>query len=709
MKLKKPSYFAALGLAICLTHQASAWPDFRWTDASGDGMWSNGLNWTNLDNNTTGVPEGASNLGAVQVDPVGSSSFVTIPSGYVVDLDYENPTAYYNTIFGPEWGFTFNIYGTLEYAWMMAPVQNDPTPGRRSIINLYAGSTLATAGAGLGIGDAWWWYQAAPYVTLNMYGNAQLNVPNLALGGHANVYDTATVNISANVFTGNPLVGGTGTGSSVACSDGTASLVLGGGTLKLPTGYTNEATQAGNTIYDLVARGVLRAYGKGFDTNDLVVSDDGTNTTVTPVPLGGALQRVYFQPLLRSNVTVGMFQQAVLVGDYPSVSGVLLGSAEPGLDPASFPHPVYTSSNPGVVTVDTNGLITAVGQGKATVTATVGAFNTTNSVAITVSPAAPDLVHRYSFKDTAGSLSAADSIGGAAWAGTLNGDAALSGSNLVLSGNTGSSVTLPAGIVSNLDEMTIEVWATFPSAINASAYLFAFGNTDTGAFDTYVGDGENYVSFSPHGGGLTSQANFGQGDPGNAGERDAVINSVLDSQTNVQIVAVFHPLAGYEAFYSNGVLAASTSMLNDMIDPVAKMAPTFNNGSVLNYTLGTDPLNYIGQSLYVNDPGLLANVSEFRIYRNALTPAQIAADHALGPNQLIGTSTNVTLSASVSGGNLVIKWPTTSALVALMSSPTLGSGAVWTPVSGSLVTDGSGNYQINVPASDAARFFRVQQ
>lgn len=301
MKLKKPCYAASVVLALCLINNASAWPDFQWTGLGNDGLWNNPTNWTNLDLNTIGLPEDYVSEFAVQIDAANGWSVVTIPTGYVVDLDYENPTAYYNTIYGGEFGMKINIYGTLEYGWMMAPVQNDPTPANRGLINMYSGSTLATQGAGIGIGDAWWWYEAAPYVTLNMYGNAQMNVPNVALGGHLNIYDTAVANVSVNVFTGNPLVGGTGNGSTIACSDGTASLVIGGGTLILPYTYTNETAFPGNSIYDLIARGVLRAYGKGYDTNDLIITDDGTNTYVTTVPLGGALTNIYFQPLLRKD------------------------------------------------------------------------------------------------------------------------------------------------------------------------------------------------------------------------------------------------------------------------------------------------------------------------------------------------------------------------------------------------------------------------
>jgi hypothetical protein len=592
---------------------------------------------------------------------------------------------------------------------MMAPVQNDPTPANRGLINMYSGSTLATQGAGIGIGDAWWWYEAAPYVTLNMYGNAQMNVPNVALGGHLNIYDTAVANVSVNVFTGNPLVGGTGNGSTIACSDGTASLVIGGGTLILPYTYTNETAFPGNSIYDLIARGVLRAYGKGYDTNDLIITDDGTNTYVTTVPLGGALTNIYFQPLLRNPMMAGIFEQAMLMGDYPAVKGVLLSSTEPGLDPATFTQPVYTSSNPNVVTVGAQGMVTAVNPGSATLTATVGTKTATLSVTVVpVLCGTNTLVHRYSFSESSGTT-AADSVGGSAWNGTLQGTATFSGTGqVVLDGTVGSSVSLPSGILSGLDEVTIEAWATFPSTINAFANLWAFGNTDLIAFDPNYGDGYNYITFSPHTGGLTAQANFGQGVPGSAGERDAVSSGgVLDNQTNVQIVAVFHPLAGYEALYINGAVVATTSMFNNMIDPVAYQGPTFTNGSILAYTLGTDPTNYIGQSLYTGDPGLLANIDEFRIYKGPLTAGQVAADKALGPNQIMGTSTNVSLHATFSGGNMMLSWPTTSALVDLMSSPVLGPGAVWTPVNTSSLTVVGGNYQLAVPAT-GARFYRLQ-
>lgn len=683
MKLEKIYAAASFALALCLSQTALAQDD-HWNGTTNNTLWNNPANWSEGIVPPPGNPGGTAFVGNVWLDAANGDTVITIPPGDVENPGVGNTNEVYNTIFGPEWGVTLNVYGSLTYDWMVGMVQNDPTPGRRSYINLFSNSVVSTSGAAIGIGDMWW-YQDAPYVTMNMYSNAQFNSfggAGLWLGGHLNIYDTASFYVNGYVNMDN----------LAACNDGTRSIVVGGGTLTLPENFTNN-------VDSWIVRGILRAYGKGEDSNDLNISDNGTNSIVTPVPLGGALQRVYFLPLLKTNVNIGDFEQCTLVGDYPSVSGVLLSSSEPGLSPGSFPAPAYTSSNPKVFTVDANGLVTAVGYGTAKLTATAGAFASTNSVSLTVSPELPILAHRYSFSETSGTT-ASDSVGGAN--GTLSGDATFSGTGqVVLSGNLGSSVTLPAGILSNFDEVTIETWATFPGVNATNAILFAFGSeSGSGA--------ENYIEFSPHTPGLATQLNFGQG-TGVGGERDAAAPGVLDNQTNVQIVVVLHPYAGTEALYINGVQVANNSMFNDMVDPVAYLGPTFTNTSIVNFTLGADPYNFIGQSLYSTDPGILANVDEFRIYNSALTPGQIAADNALGPNQLIGTSTSVSLKASLVGTNIVLKWPTTSALVTVMGSSTLGAGAVWTPVAGTLTTDGSGNYQMTVPVSGTAQFFRLQQ
>jgi hypothetical protein len=680
MKLKIISYAIVIGIAMCLIENVSA-QDSHWNGTVNSTDWNDPNNW-----NPVGVPPAGSTndvyTGNVWLDPspVDGDNVITITPG-----DVETPGCGngvhppYNTIYGPEFGCILNIYGTLEFDWTMAPYQPDPTPGARSYINMYTNSYMYTIGASLNLGSGWWTVCEGTYCTLNMYANANyssLGGAGLWSGGHINIYDTANFFINGYVNLDN----------GQANNDGTTDFVLGGGTLTLPEGFMTS------TVTNWIQRGILRAYGKGYDTNDLNISDNGTNTIITPVPLGGALQRVYFQPLVLNNLNPGDFEQVTLVGDYPSVPGVLLSSSEPGIDPAAFAHPVYSSSNPSVATIDVNGLLTAVGPGTSTLTATVGAFSSTNSVTITVTPSGGTLIHRYSF-----TTDASDSVGGAD--GVLNGDATVEGGQLILDGTQGSSVSLPAGILSGLNEVTIEAWVTFPSTINPYANLCAFGNTD------FNGAGENYITFCPHTGTTNAQVNFGQGDPGNSGERDAagLYPAVYDNMTNLQIAIVFHPEAGYEAFYTNGVECATISMFNILIDPVAYVDPAFTNSSILAYTLGADPVNYIGQSLYTTDPGLLANIDEFRIYNGALTQSQIATDYALGPNVLATPS----LTIVTTGKNVIISWPVAgSSGLTLMESAKIGAGASWSVVSGTPTVVGS-TYQLTVPISSSTEFFRL--
>ena len=685
--------WCAAALAVGFVHNSMA-QDSHWAGTTTNNLWSNPNNW-----NPVGVPPPGDPVtpfqGNVWLDAANGDTVITIAAGDVENPGVGNTTETFNTIFGPEWGVTLNIYGTLNFDWILYPVQWYPAPGFRSYVNLYDNAVVSTHGAAIGIGDSWWYHEGC-FVTMNLYSNAQYNSfggAGLWLGGHLNIYDNASFLVNGYInmdFT-------------VHQNDGTRSIVLGGGKLILPQGYiagTNTTYNGGpGNIYSFIARGIVRAYGKGLDTNDLVITDDGTNTYVVPVPLGGALQRVYFQPLPHASVAAGTFQQATLVGDYPGVSGVLLSSSEPGVSPTSFAAPVYTSSDPTVATVDANGMVTAVNAGHASLTAKVGALNTTNTLTVNV-VAGPTLIHEYKFSETSGTT-AADSVPGNSptWDGSLVGGATLGGGKVTLDGTTGY-ITLPGGIVSSLDEVTIEAWASFDPSLGAGANLFAFGNTDPG------GNGQNYINFQPHTLAETSSANFGMGDPGNAAETDATAGP-LTGQTNIQIVVVYHPSAGYLAFYTNGVFAANnTALFNNLIDPIAFAGPTYNSQSVLSYTLGGDPLNYIGASLYSTEPMLNGSVDEFRIYSGPMTPSRIQAEYALGPDQLIGTSTQVSLTVTHAGGNLVLNWPTSSALVTLMSSPTLGPGAVWTPVLGNL-TASAGAYHLSLPAA-AGGYYRLQ-
>ena len=695
---------AAVGLAACLAQNATAQTATAWLDTSGDNLWSPAANWSG------GIPN--SLTPTVNIDPPAGPCI--IPAGYAADAG----SVALSMFFGPEWGETFDVYGSCALGWALCPVQNWPNYGLRSMINMYNGSSMwvPANGACLALGANWWW-EGGPYVTMNMYGNAQfssLGTAGLDFGAHLNIYDTASAlfNQYVNIWVND--------GTSIDLND---SLNIGGGTLMLPEGWAlgtgmYNGTTTGSTT-DLINRGILRAYGKSLDSADLVITDNGTNTIITTKPLGGSLIRIRFEALNEPMAPVGSQQALLLVGDYPAVTGVLLSSPEPGVDLATLPGtPAYTSSDTCVVTVDANGVATSVGAGDATITATVGSFTATIPFNV---PHKATPIHRYSF--TAGSgTTVPDSItGNPSYAATLVGGATLGGGKVTLDGSTGY-VELPAGILTGAHDVTIETWASFGSPINTWAGLFAFGTSDDWG-DANNGTGGDCIAFQPHTGTTNSRAEFQQGLPGNGDEMDAVWATPLDGMANAHVVAVYAPSSGYISFYVNGMLESSmpanylNQLYNSLIDPGAFAA----NGSILDYTLNTrgifdqgvnesiaDPDNFIGRDDWGNDPFLNGSIAEFRIYNTALTAAQVSADHVLGPNAVIGSNTHVSLTSSLDGlGNILLSWPTTSAYVTLVSTTSLPGGC-WAPVSNGTLAIVGGNYVETVPITGTSQFFGLQ-
>jgi hypothetical protein len=401
---------------------------------------------------------------------------------------------------------------------------------------------------------------------------------------------------------------------------------------------------------------------------------------------------------------VGTFQDPVAMGNFANVQDVPMSV----LDAAQLGGNIvtYISSDTNVVGVTTSGHVTAIKPGSANVSAKLGTFTSANSVTINVTPYTNSLIHRYSFSETGGSTTA-DSIGGSAWDAELDSGATLSGGWVTLDPSSAGAMLLPAGIVSNMDAVTVEMWVSNGLA-QGWATLFDFGDQDASGF------GMNYIAFQPFTGiatNPTAATLFGQGDPGNSDSQNAVmaltttslvgVNFVIVTNPlgNVHIVCVFHPYGGIVAFYTNGVLAAINTNVSN---PLAA-------------TLTNDPLNLIGESLYTTDPYWSGAINEFRIYNGPLSAAQIMADYRLGPDQLIGSSKSVNLSVvpalSSAGKKMVaISWPTNSALVDLMSSPGLvGTNAAWTSLNVTNLVITNGNYRMSLLATNSVRFFRLQQ
>jgi len=664
MKLKILYYAASVALAASLVQNASA-QNYQWSAGGDKATWSQGANWTQ------GTPPPADNT-PYQIDLNVNSGGDLTPIN-IADTD---AVQIQDSMFGPLWGQTLNVHGSCVFHWgeFIWGDMNGPA----TTVNLYSNAVL-TARDTIATGTAWW-FPGGPNVVVNVYSNAFVGCNYLQHGARLNLYG-GTVSVTNALNTGSAtapvFAGGLDT-------DATRSINLTAGSkLVLPANYTS-------TVNDWITRGILQVYGNPGDLPDIVISTTNATwpgrTVVTTTATNANPILAIHITVPRTNLFVGGLEQAKIYGDYANVTNVDITSLS-GLGLT------YQSTATGVATISGLAQVRAVGVGTATLNAQHLTLSNSVSVTVGIYTNTASMVHRYSFNESSGST-AADSVGGSAWDGTVYGT--LGGGVVTLDGSSGY-VALPPGLVSNMDAISIEAWADFGGAANATnwATLFAFGDQDTAT----PALGMNYIAFQPFTGLAAPTANslFGTGDPGFLNEQDATLPLVSGGVTNflgnVSIAIVYNPNVGSVALYTNGVLAMNNPNVSNLLPDA----------------LGQDPLNYLGASLYGSDPLLKASINEFRIYKGPLTLGQIQADHALGPDQLIGSSTTVSLAAaSASGGHVVLKWPTTSALVNLMSSPTLGAGAIWTPVSNGVLTASGGNYQMNVPVSGTL-FFRLQK
>ncbi len=215
-----------------------------------------------------------------------------------------------------------------------------------------------------------------------------------------------------------------------------------------------------------------------------------------------------------------------------------------------------------------------------------------------------NLSHRYSFSDSAGSATFADSVGGAN--GSLVGTASLDGSSLQLDG-IGGFATLPAGIITNYPAVSVEFWATFNGNNPAWTRTFAFGDQNGSVPLTSL----DYTHFA---GGNYQNLNLTTTNAGIYANNPAGLNG----QTNVHVTVVVDPSSN-RMFYYNGSTVAST----------------FTSGAVPSLTGLHDTLNLIGKSLYDVDPLLQGSINELRIYQGAVSPSTVALNDASGPNNYI--------------------------------------------------------------------------
>jgi alpha-L-arabinofuranosidase len=341
----------------------------------------------------------------------------------------------------------------------------------------------------------------------------------------------------------------------------------------------------------------------------------------------------------------------------------------------------WSSADTNIAVVDIAGNVTGVGSGTTSILASYPALGLSATQAVQVIYVAPTLVHRYSFCETNGSATAADSIGGPVWNGTLPNGGTFANGQLSFSSASQQYLNLPGGILSNYAATTIEMWIPSISGSTTSppyVYLFAFGNTDDG------GDGYDYIFFNPN----LARATISAVDPGYDGEQGGNLASSLGLATNLHLTCVFDCPTGVISIYTNGVLASTFTGITDAL------------------SCAGNEFAYVGRSLYTADAYLTWTIDELRIYNGALSAADVAATDALGPSQLLATN-QPAIGVSASGGALTLSWPVASAGYTVLMTTNLASGG-WGPANVTPQILG-GRWQVALPMTRTAEYFRLQR
>ena len=411
------------------------------------------------------------------------------------------------------------------------------------------------------------------------------------------------------------------------------------------------------------------------------IANSGTNFTIT-LP-ANSLSILRLDAIGINSYTNLLLQCPALITNGQSVASTVWGQQSGNWInlTTNANHAInYFSADTNIAVVDINGNVSGADPGTTSIIATyaslgLSATQIVQAVYVYVPLPPVTLVHRYSFSETSGT-SVADSVGGLAWNGTLPRGGTFANGQLALASGGQQYVQLPANILSNYNAVTIETWVTFPDQLPVNCFFFGFGNANGSS-------GENYIFCAPQAGrAAITSGNY-------TSEQNSYTGVDFSYHTNFHLAFVFNPPAGYLAIYTNGILAA------------------INNSVTIGFNSVSNFYSWIGRSLYSGDPYPDFTLDEFRIYNGALSASQIAATDALGPGQLL-SSTNPVMSATTAGGSLVLSWPLANAGFTLMSRTNLVSGA-WMPVTSPTPQITAGQWQITIPFSQGAQYYRLQQ
>ncbi len=249
-----------------------------------------------------------------------------------------------------------------------------------------------------------------------------------------------------------------------------------------------------------------------------------------------------------------------------------------------------------------------------------------------------------------------------------------------LSGNavqlTGGYASLPAGIVSGVNNFTIAAWVKADSLSNW-ARIFDFG---TGVTD--------YMFLTPDAG-TTNALRFAITTSGGGGEQQ-LNGPTLTTGTWYHLAVVLSGNTG--TLYVNGAAVAT------------------NTGMTLHpSSLGSTTLNYLGKSQFSSDPSFKGTIDDFRIYSRALSATEISAlakpnvvtAAASSASPVTGVSTTLSVlgtDQSLGESALTYTWATTGTPPAAVSFSVNGTNAAKSAVA---TFTNAGTYGFQVTISDA--------
>lgn len=277
---------------------------------------------------------------------------------------------------------------------------------------------------------------------------------------------------------------------------------------------------------------------------------------------------------------------------------VLAGTAtDDGLPSGTLTTIWSLQSGPGIATfanasaLNTSATVSAAGTYVFNLNASDGSLSSTSTVTHTVNPAVPvpEVIANYLLNETSGTT-VSDSSGNGKNATLTGGTSWAAGheDNALSLNGTNAYASLPAGIVSNLNDFTISTWVKV-TALSDWARIFDFG---TGT--------SNYMFLAPMAGG--SGLRFAISNVGNGTEQQ--LNApALTTGTWTHIAVTLMGSTG--RLYVNGALAATNTTMT--------LKPS---------SLGSTTLNYIGKSQF-SDPYLNGLLDDFKIYSRALSAAEI--------------------------------------------------------------------------------------